>query len=323
MPSTKEKIKQHAIELGFSKIGFANAEPLSEEANKLMLWLSKNYNGDMKWMEKNFEKRINPKLIYPEVKTVIVTAANYYTNFQHNNHKEIGKISRYAWGDDYHKVVEHKLNDLLSYIKIISNKANGKVYVDSGSVMEKVWAQRAGMGWMGKHTIVIAPQLGSWFFIGIIFINLELESDFNLINQCGDCTLCIDACPTNAILQPYVLDARRCISYQTIENKETVDVELTDKFDNWIYGCDICQDVCPWNQKFATETKISEFYPREYNINPNLSELESISLEKFNERFKNSPIKRIKHKKFIENIKAVRIGRAKNNKESLDERKAS
>lgn len=305
MPSITEKIKQHAIKLGFSKIGFANVQKLDSEAEKLNAWLSKNYHGDMKWMEKNIEKRINPGLIFPEVKSVIVTAANYYSAIRRSEDTGVGKISRYAWGDDYHIAVEQKLNKLLTYIKSIDPKVDGKVYVDSGTIMEKVWAQRAGIGWMGKHSIVITPQFGSWFFIGVILINIELEPDNNLTDQCGDCTLCIDACPINAIVEPYVLDSRKCISYQTIENKGTIDAELTGKFQNWIYGCDICQDVCPWNQKFANVTNISEFYPREYNVNPNLYEFERISSAEFNEKFKNSPIKRVKHKKFIENIKAV------------------
>ncbi len=305
MFSEKEKIKKRAIELGFSKIGFTKPEKLEAEGGKLTEWLFKNYHGDMKWMENNFEKRVDPKFVFPEVKSVIVTATNYYTDNQHSNDARVGKISRYAWGDDYHTVVEQKLNELFTYIKRVVPNADGKYYVDSGSVMEKAWAQRAGFGWQGKHSLIISPQFGSWFFIGIILLNLELESDYSLADQCGDCTLCIDACPTNAIVAPYVLDARKCISYQTIENKGTRDPELTGNFQNWIYGCDICQDVCPWNHKFATVTKNSEFYPHEDNINPNLSELESISSEQFMEKFNNSPIKRIKHKKFIENIKAV------------------
>lgn len=305
MSYTKDKIKQYALELGFAKIGFTNPEKLEAEGGKLTEWLSQNYHGDMKWMEKNIEKRIDPKLIFPEVKLVIVTATNYYTDNKRNEDGGVGKISRYAWGDDYHIVVERKLKELLTYIKSIAPKADGKVYVDSGSLMEKVWAQRAGIGWRGKHSIVIAPQFGSWFFIGVILLNIEFEPDNNLTDQCGDCTICIDACPTNAIVAPYVLDARKCISYHTIENKETIEAELTGKLQNWIYGCDICQDVCPWNQKFADITKFSEFYPREFNLNPNLFELESITSEEFNKKFKNSPIKRIKHKKFIQNIKAV------------------
>jgi epoxyqueuosine reductase len=303
---TKEKIKQHAIELGFSKIGFTYPEKLEDERGKIYEWLSQNYNGKMEWMEKNIEKRLDPKLIFPEVKSVIVTSTNYYNGTRRNEDIGVGKISRYGWGDDYHTVVEQKLIELLNFIKGLNPKADGKVYVDSGSVMEKVWAQRAGIGWMGKHSIVIAPQLGSWFFLGVIFLNIELEADNNLTDQCADCTLCIDACPTNAIVAPYVLDARKCISYQTIENKGTIHQDLKRNLQNWIYGCDICQDVCPWNHKYARDTNISEFYPREYNINPNLFELENISLEEFNERFKNSPIKRIKHKKFVENIKAVK-----------------
>ncbi|MDP2207653.1 MAG: tRNA epoxyqueuosine(34) reductase QueG [Bacteroidota bacterium] len=325
MLTTKEKIIQHALELGFSKIGFTKPEKLEAEGGKLAEWLFKNYHGDMKWMGKNIKKRLDPKLIFPEVKSVIVTAANYYTDNQRSNDAKVGNISRYAWGDDYHIVVEQKLNELFTYIKSVAPKTDGKVYVDSGSVMEKAWAQRAGIGWQGKHSLIISPQFGSWFFIGIILINVELESDIYSIDQCGDCTLCIGACPTNAIVEPYVLDARKCISYQTIENKGTMDPELSGKYlnelsfqQNWIYGCDICQDVCPWTHKFASDTNISEFYPHEDNINPNLSELESISSQEFNERFKNSPIKRIKHKKFIENIKAV-----KNIKEIEDERETS
>ncbi len=318
MQFIKEKIKQRAIELGFSKIGFAKPKSLDNESNRLMVWLSQKYHGDMKWMEMNIQKRTDPTILFPESKSVIVTAVNYYHNARRNEDSGVGKISRYAWGDDYHNVIEQKLTELLMYIKAFNPKVDGQVYVDSGSVMEKVWAQRADIGWQGKHSIVINPQFGSWFFIGVILINIELESDIYSIDQCGDCTLCIDACPTNAIIEPYVLDAKKCISYQTIENKSTGYRVLTDKFENWIYGCDICQDVCPWNQKFASVTKISEFYPREYNINPNLSELESISLEEFNEKFNNSSFKRIKYKKFVENIKAV-----KKKKEIEDERKTS
>ncbi len=316
MLSTKEKIKLQAIELGFSKIGFAKPKSLDNESNRLKIWLSKNYHGDMKWMEASIQKRTDTTLLFPESKSVIVTAANYYNNAQRIEDSGVGKISRYAWGDDYHCVIEQKLNALLNYIKNLNPEVDGKIYIDSGSVMEKVWAQRAGIGWQGKHSIVINPQIGSWFFIGIILLNLELGADDYLVEQCGDCMLCIDACPTQAIIEPYVLDARKCISYQTIENKSTVDKGLTDKFENWIYGCDICQDVCPWNQRFATVTKISEFFPRKYNINPNLFELESITSEQFSEKFNDSPIKRIKHKKFIENIKAV-----KNKKEIEDEGK--
>lgn len=302
---TKEEIIKKAYELKISKIGFARADALTNAKLLLREWLSKNYHGDMNWMGSSFEKRVDPRKILQNAKTIIVCALNYYTPYQHEENDNVGKISRYAWGDDYHLVFKKLLNKLLHFIKSYNKEIEGKIYVDTGPVMEKVWAQNSGIGWIGKHTNLISREFGSWIFLGVIIVNIEFENDVSHTDLCGSCTKCIDACPTNAIVEQYVLDSRKCISYLTIEHKSEIESTLAEKFKNWIYGCDICQDVCPWNKKFAQITKFLEFYPRDLNLNPNLFDLKNISYEDFLINYKNSAIKRIKHKKFIENIEIV------------------
>ena len=300
-----EEIKKKAFELGFQKVGIARAERLGEEAEHLEQWLQKKYHGTMQWVEKNFEKRVNPNAILPDAKSVISVAMNYYTDVEHSPVEDTGKISRYAWGDDYHEVLSSRLEKLMEFIKTKSQDADGKVYVDTGPVMDKVWAQRAGIGWIGKHTNVITQEHGSWVFLGEIILNVELEYDLPATDHCGDCVLCIEACPTQAITQPYVLDSQRCISYLTIEHRGEIAEELGERFDRWIYGCDICQDVCPWNEKFSTPTLLKEFYPREHNIAPKLSEWSGITQEEFSNKFKNSPMKRTKLSGLKRNIETV------------------
>ncbi|RCK71635.1 MAG: Epoxyqueuosine (oQ) reductase QueG [Ignavibacteriae bacterium] len=313
MSNLKTLLTRKALDIGINKIGFTNAQKLVKEAEKLREWLSRNFNGEMQWMQKSFEKRVEPSNVLPDVKSIIVCAINYYTPYQHSNDKFSGKISRYAWGDDYHIVLKKLLVELLDYLKSIDNSVEGKVYVDTGPVMEKVWAQRSGIGWIGKHTNLITRDYGSWVFLGVILTNIEIENDEFHTDLCGSCTRCIDACPTDAIVAPYVLDSNKCISYLTIEHKGEIDESLIPKFDNWIYGCDICQDVCPWNKKFAQITKFLEFYPRKINFNPNLFSLQSITLEDFRKNFKNSPIKRIKLKKYLSNVNNVLTGKDKSN----------
>jgi epoxyqueuosine reductase len=285
-------IKRKALELGFSKIGIVRADELSEESIRLSDWLAHGYHGTMTWMQK---KRDDPRTILPNAKSVIVVAMNYYTPAQHSSSPSVGKISRYAWGDDYHDVLSTRLNNLLDFVTQLESGVEGRVYVDTGPIMEKAWAQRGGIGWIGKHTNVITPELGSWVFLGEIITTIELAYDSPATDHCGSCTLCIEACPTQAIVEPYVLDSNRCISYLTIEHHGEIARELGLRFDRWVYGCDVCQDVCPWNEKFAQPSSIEHFQPRRENIAPSLEELQQMTPAEFSSRFHGSPIKRTKH----------------------------
>jgi epoxyqueuosine reductase len=302
--SLTERIKHKAIDFGFSKIGIARAEALSGESVHLQEWLTHGYHASMHWMERETAKRIDPSVVLPNVKSVLCVAMNYFTPAHHSNEPTAGKISRYAWGDDYHDILSERLEKLLVFIKSEIPGATGKIYVDTGPVMEKAWAVRAGIGWMGKHANVITPELGSWVFLGEILLDAELEYDEPLVDHCGACTVCLDACPTGAIAEPYVVDANKCISYLTIEHRSDLPSEFTGKFQNWIYGCDICQDVCPWN-RFQKETKEKAFQPRAENIAPKLTQLAVLSQEEFSRRFKNSPIKRTKQSGLVRNAKAL------------------
>ncbi len=303
-PSLTERIKAKAMDLGFDKVGVARTESLTEEGERLREWLKQKYHADMQWMERDAEKRIDPSKILPDVKSVLCVAMNYFTPHRHSDNLVLGKISRYAWGDDYHIIMTERLEALFNFIKSEIPNGTGKIYVDTGPVMDKVWATRAGIGWMGKHTNVIAREFGSWIFLGEILLDTELEYDEPILDYCGTCTACIDACPTHAIVQPYVLDANKCISYLTIEHRGELPTDLVPSFQNWVYGCDICQDVCPWN-RFQKEAKEQAFQPREENIAVKLIELVELSQEEFNRRFRRSPIKRTKHSGLIRNARAV------------------
>jgi epoxyqueuosine reductase len=289
-----QRIKEKAIELGFQRVGIARAEKLGEEAEHLNEWLARGYHGTMEWMKRDPEKRTDISRVLANAKSVISVAMNYYTDVPHVEADGIGKISRYAWGDDYHGVLEQRLRELLQFTCEQSPGVQGKVYVDTGPVMDKVWAQRAGIGWIGKHTNVISLEYGSWIFLGEIIVDIEMEYDTPATDHCGTCSLCIDACPTDAIVDPYVVDSNRCISYLTIEHRGEIAPDLGVKFDHWLYGCDICQDVCPWNHKFAVETKLKEFYPRQHNIAPELNSISVMTQEEFSRKFSKSPIKRTK-----------------------------
>ena len=240
-------IKERALFEGFNKVGIVGAQSLADEGRRLKEWLARGYHGEMGWMARDVEKRISPLEIFPQTRSVVVVALNYFTPHQHQQNPATGKVSRYAWGDDYHDVVKEKLTSLLSWIREQEPSAEGKVCVDIQPVMDKAWAVRAGLGWLGKHSNVITPEHGSWVFIGELLLNLELDHDTERVeDHCGTCTLCIDACPTAAITEPYVVDSNKCISYATIELRAP---ELPGEIDlaGWLYGCDICQDVCPWN----------------------------------------------------------------------------
>ena len=289
---TNNVVIEKAKQLGFDLVGFSHVDILGNESKSLMDWIERGYHASMGYMENNFNKRKNPKEIMPEAKSIISLALNYYSPEKHSNKKESGKISRYAWGKDYHLIIWQKLDEFETLLKEIEPDFKCLTYVDTGPVMDKVWAIRSGLGWMGKHTNVINQDIGSWFFIATVLTNYIFDYSKVISDYCGTCTACIDACPTGAILQEYLVDSNKCISYQTIENKREIPIELKGKFDNWIFGCDICQDVCPWNQKFSVVTSFREFYPRNKELMFN--EVMDINEQEFRERFADSPIKRTK-----------------------------
>ena len=310
MFSITEKIKQKAREIGFHKIGIVRAEPLETEREHLENWLNRNFHGEMRWMEREPEKRSDPKLLFPEAESIVVVALNYFTPHEHDENPDKGKISRYAWGDDYHDVLKEKLRELLSFIKSIDENADGKICVDTAPIMDKAWAVRAGIGWLGKHSNVITKEYGSWIFIGEILINLQLEFDDEIIeDHCGTCTACLDACPTSAIVAPYVVDSKACLSYATIElRSDELPAEISENLNGWLYGCDICQDVCPWN-RFEKPTEETRFEPRPDNVSPDLDKIISLSHEEYVEKFRRSAMKRTKLNGLKRNAEAL-----KNNK---------
>lgn len=300
-----EKVKSKALQLGLTKVGIAKAEALTEEAQQLYTWLGRGYHASMEWMARNIEKRTDPRLIVPGAKSVISVALNYYTPVEHVNEPTIGKISRYAWGDDYHDILGEKLKILWEWLQNEFPGVEGRYYIDTGPVMDKVWAQRAGIGWIAKNSNVITQDVGSWVFLGEVITTLELDYDEPATDHCGTCTLCIDACPTEAIVEPYVIDSNKCLSYLTIEHRTEIEGSVRESFENWIYGCDVCQDVCPWNHKFAVETHEQGFHPRPWNISPPLGEWVEMTQEEFREKFKRSPIKRTKLAGLKRNIKVA------------------
>ncbi|HYQ85834.1 MAG TPA: tRNA epoxyqueuosine(34) reductase QueG [Bacteroidota bacterium] len=301
MSALTKEIKDRALELGFSRVGIARAERLEADSARLSDWLENGYHGTMRWMAQNFEKRVDPGCVVPGARSVVAVAMNYHTPNPHSDDPETGKVSRYAWGDDYHGVLESRLKQLLAFVQGRDPHAAGKIYVDTGPVMEKLWAQRAGIGWEGKHTNVITEEYGSWVFLGEMILDIELDYDEPAVDRCGTCTLCIEACPTQAIVEPYVLDSNRCISYLTIEHRGPIAPELGEQFDRWVYGCDICQDVCPWNTKFSKPTDLQEFAPRGQNIAPRLTDLASLSKEEFTARYRKSAMKRAKREGITRN----------------------
>lgn len=292
MKLTNQIVIEKAKQAGFDLVGFAKADILDREYEHLNQWLDKNFQAGMDYMERNGDKRKDVRNILPNAKSVISLGLNYYTKDSYSNEKTKGKISRYAWGKDYHLIIWTMLDELEEELKEIEPAFESISYVDTGPVMDKAWAVRSGIGWLGKHSNVINREIGSWFFIANIITNYDFDYSEPIPDFCGTCKACIDACPTNAIVQEYVVDANKCISYLTIENKSDISPEFKGKFDNWLFGCDICQDVCPWNQKFPVETLIKDFHPQNKELY--LNEILEITEEKFKERFSNSPIKRAK-----------------------------
>lgn len=302
-----QEIKERALEIGFQKVGVVRAEPLAEEAGQLKRWLADNFHGEMRWMEREPEKRLDPRLLLPGAKSLIAVALNYYTPHEHEEESGRGKISRYAWGDDYHDVVREKLGELLGWIRGQRPETRGKICVDTAPILDKAWAVRAGLGWLGKHSNVITKDYGSWVFIGEILLDLELSYETERVeDHCGTCTACLDACPTDAIVAPYVVDSNRCISYATIELRSPeLPRKITENLSGWLYGCDICQDVCPWN-RFEKPTDEKRFEPRPGNVSPDLDRIIGLTREEYVEKFRRSAIKRTKLSGLKRNARALK-----------------
>jgi epoxyqueuosine reductase len=296
-------IKQKAAEFGFDFCGIAQAEFLEKEAPRLEEWLKRNMQGEMSYMANHFDKRLNPKLLVEGAKSVISLLLNYFPNQDlAQKNADNFKISKYAYGEDYHFVMKRKLNELLNFIREHIGEVNGRAFVDSAPVMDKVWAERSGLGWIGKHSNLINRKIGSFFFIGELIVDLELEYDSPTGDYCGTCKRCLEACPTEAIVSPYVVDGSKCISYLTIELKNEIPQEFRGKMENWIFGCDICQDVCPWN-RFAKPHQTPEFEPNEPLKAMQKKDWLEITEEVFAKVFPKSAVKRTKIKGLQRNIR--------------------
>ena len=303
----KDKIITKANELGFQKIGFADAEFDKNDRDKLYSWIDNNYNAGMEWINTRKEERGNILKYFPEAKTVISFAYNYYSGRGSEDMSDEYKFSNYAWGDDYHVVIKKYLFEIVSYMKNIWGDFDCRVCVDTSPLMEKQWAMKAGIGWIGKHTNIITRDYGSWLFLSEIIIDKKIDADqIYSEDLCGTCTECIDQCPTDAIIEPYLLDSNKCISYLTIEHRGDIPDNKKDKLDNWIYGCDICQEVCPWNIKFESKTKDLHFHPREEIKKKSSIKEWDISREEFNQIFKKSSVKRTKYEGLKRNIDLVK-----------------
>lgn len=298
-------IKQEAARLGFMACGIAKAEPLDEDAHRLEQWLNNGFHGKMQYMERYFDLRIDPAKLVPGAKSVITLLFNYFPSEQQS--EEAPHIAKYAWGTDYHYVIRDKLNELLTFIKANIGEVDGRGFVDSAPVLERSWAVKSGLGWVGKNGNLLTKHSGSFFFIATLITDLELEADAPFsADFCGSCTRCLDACPTDALVSPSVVDGSKCISYLTIELKdELIPNELADKMNGWMFGCDICQDVCPWN-RFSKPKNEQYFTPIPEILNLSLAEWEEMSEEAFRKIFKSSPLIRPKYKGIMRNIKAVR-----------------
>ncbi len=294
-----------AASCGFNAVGIGDAEPIAPD--RLVTWLSRGYQGRMEYMERNSPRRLDPSEVLEDVRSVVSLALDYADPDWVPAYDDAGQavVSRYALGRDYHRVLEAKLKRFMTGLAEFEPEVQGRWYVDTGPVLEKVWGARAGIGWMGKHTNLISRRRGSWFFLAEVFLNLELEPDAPIGDFCGSCSRCIDACPTQAIVEPYVLDASRCISYLTIELRDDIPVELRPAMGNLVFGCDICQDVCPWNEKTGTAGTTPEF--RDGGRDYSLESLSRLTPEEFARIFQGSAVKRTKWRGFLRNV-AVAMG---------------
>jgi epoxyqueuosine reductase len=296
-------IKTEAQRLGFLSCGISKAGFLEEEAPRLENYLNKQMHGQMSYMENNFDKRLNPTLLVDDAKSVISLLLNYYP--QEIQNTDSYKISKYAYGQDYHFVIKEKLNELLHFIQTEIGEVSGRAFVDSAPVLDKVWAAKSGLGWIGKNSNLLTKQVGSFYFIAELIVDLDLEYDYATTDHCGSCTACIDACPTEAIIAPYVVDGSKCISYFTIELKENIPQEMKGKFDDWAFGCDVCQDVCPWN-KFSKPHNEPLFHPNSEILSYTKKDWEEITEDTFKKIFKNSAVKRTKFEGLSKNIEFLK-----------------
>ena len=312
-PLIRQRVIDQAMTLGFHQVGIAavNETPNAAEQSAtahLHHWLKQGHQADMTWMDS--PKRQDIRQVLPGVRSVIAVALNYYTPHGHSSDSKHGKISRYAWGRDYHRVLHKRLKTFSDWLQGEAQAAGQPIqvryYADTGPVQDKFWAQQAGLGWVAKNGNVITRQYGSWVFLGELLTTLELEPDPPHTNHCGTCTRCLDACPTVAITQPYRVDANRCIAYHTIENRaDTLPANIVPHLHNWVAGCDICQDVCPWNIRFAQPTDVAEFQPYPYNLAPSLADLAHLSEEDWDNRFRASALRRIKPAMWRRNAQAA------------------
>lgn len=299
-----ELIKKEALRLGFTHCGIAKADFLKDEAPRLENWLKNNGHGEMHYMANHFDKRLDPRLLVEDAKSIVSLSLNYFTD-QHQSDPNAPKISKYAFGDDYHSIIKEKLFLLLEYIREQIGEVSGRAFVDSAPVLDKAWAKMGGIGWTGKNANLLT-KAGSFFFLAELIIDLELDYDQPFkTDHCGSCTRCIDACPTDAISEPYVVDGSKCISYLTIELKNEIPAEFKGKMENWVFGCDICQDVCPWN-RFATIHNEQKFNPTDGLLQLNASEFTEITEAVFNQIFAKSAVKRTKFNGLKRNIEFLR-----------------
>lgn len=285
-----KQIKEHAKRLGFLSCGISKAGFLEDEAPRLEQWLAQGHHGSMTYMERNFDKRLDPTKLVPGAKSVVSLLYNYYPSAKQSD-KEAPKLSKYAYGKDYHFVIKEKLKELMHSIEEEIGEVSGRAFVDSAPVLDKAWAAKGGLGWLGKHTNLISKKTGSFFFIAELIIDLPLEADTPVTDHCGSCTACIDACPTDAIIAPYQVDGSKCISHFTIELKDAIPQEVKGKFDNWAFGCDVCQDVCPWN-RFSTPHQEPEFEPSPELMNLTKNDWHEITEVVFNRLFEKSAVQR-------------------------------
>ena len=292
-------IKAEAKRLGFLSCGISKAEFLEDEAPRLENWLNKNMHGEMSYMANHFDKRLDPTLLVPDSKSVVSLLLNYFPEETQTN--ETYKISKYAYGEDYHFVIKDKLKQLLNFIQNEIGEVHGRAFTDSAPVLDKAWAAKSGLGWIGKHSNLITKSNGSFYFIAELIIDLELDYDYAVTDHCGSCTACLDACPTQAITEPYVVDGSKCISYFTIELKNEIPSDMKGKFDDWMFGCDICQDVCPWN-RFSKPHKEPLFNSSKELLTMSKKEWEEITEEVFQKTFEKSAVKRTKYSGLIRNI---------------------
>jgi len=297
------KIKAQANSLGFLSCGISKADFLEEEAPRLEQWLNQKRHGSMSYMENHFDKRLDPRLLVPGAKSVISLLLNYHTD-QLQTDNEAPKISTYAYGQDYHFVIKEKLKKLMHFIQTEIGEVGGRVFVDSAPVMDKAWAAKSGLGWVGKNTNLISKKVGSFFFIAELILDLELDYDLPTTDHCGSCTACIDACPTEALIEPYQIDGSKCISYLTIELKDSIPTEFKNKMDNWAFGCDVCQTVCPWN-RFSKPHSEPAFEPPNELLNLSKKDWEEMTEEVFDTVFKNSAVMRTKYEGLKRNIKFI------------------